>query len=125
MLSRTKLMELIKKKRKPEFLRHLWWKFPKFENKLRWVKPKGQDNKMRLKLKGYPPVVSVGYRTPKVIRGLHPSALKPVVIHNVDELSKYDPHEVIIYVGRTVGLRKKLEIIKKAQKLGFKVANEV
>jgi len=47
------------------------------------------------------------------------------VVHNVDELKKYNPHEVIVYVGRTVGLRKRLEIVKKAQELGFKVANEV
>ncbi|HDD26888.1 MAG TPA: 50S ribosomal protein L32e [Acidilobales archaeon] len=122
---RRRLIELIKRKKKPEFLRHLWWKFAKFRNNLRWVRPKGKDNKMRLKLKGYPPVVSVGYRTPNIIRGLHPTALKPVVVHNVDELKKYNPHEVIVYVGRTVGLRKRLEIVKKAQELGFKVANEV
>jgi len=27
---RRRLIELIKRKKKPEFLRHLWWKFAKF-----------------------------------------------------------------------------------------------
>ena len=118
-----KIKELIRRKDKPEFLRHLWWKFPKFQNKLKWKRPRGKDNPMRLKLKGYPPVASVGYRTPKVIRGLHPTGLKPVVISNVKELEELNPAEVIVYVSSTVSLKKRVEIIAKAKQLGFRVAN--
>jgi len=106
-----------------KFLRNKWWKFPKFRNNPKWRKPKGNDNPMRLKLKGQPPVASVGYRTPKVIRGLHPLGLRPAVIHSVKELEKLNPAEAIIYVGRSVGARKKKEIIIKARELGFIVAN--
>lgn len=118
-----KIKKLITRKKKPEFYRNQWWKFWKFENKLKWKKPKGNDNPMRLKLKGYPPVVSVGYRTPKIIRGLHPSGRRPVVIHNVAELEGLNPEEVIVYVSGKVGLRKREAIVKAALEKGFVVAN--
>ncbi len=122
-----KLLELRKKlkSKKPDFYRHLWWKKPKFKNDPKWRKPKGSDNKMRLKRKGYPPIVEVGYRSPRLVRGLHPSGLKPVVVHNPDELDRLDPETMIIYIGRTVGLRKKIEIMKKAIEKGFKIANPI
>ena len=121
--NRERIIRMIRSKKKPEFLRHLWWKFPKFKNDLKWRRPKGIDNPVRIKEKGYPPIVSVGYRTPKYIRGLHPSGLKPVVIHNIRELEGLNPSEVIIYIGSTVGIRKRAEIIRKAEELGFLVAN--
>jgi len=122
-LTRERIMRLISLKKKPKFLRHLWWKFKKFQNKLKWKRPRGKDNPMRLKLKGYPPLASVGYRTPKVIRGLHPTGLRPVTVHNVKELEKLNPSEVIIYVASTISLKKRAEIIAKARELGFKIAN--
>ncbi len=118
-----KIRELIARKKKPEFYRNQWWKFWKFENKLKWKKPKGNDNPMRLKLKGYPPVVSVGYRTSKIIRGLHPSGRRPVVVHNVAELEGLNPEEVIVYVSGKVGLRKREAIVRAALEKGFVVAN--
>ena len=116
-------MELIKKKKKPTFLRNKWWKFSKFKNDPKWRKPKGHDNPMRLKLKGHPPVVTAGYGTPKEIRGLHPTGLRPVVVHSEKDLERLDPATVIVYIGSTVGLRKRAQIINKAQELGFLIAN--
>ncbi|MEM0031744.1 MAG: 50S ribosomal protein L32e [Desulfurococcaceae archaeon] len=117
-----KLREKIKQK-KPEFLRYLWWKKPKFKNDLKWRKPKGIDNKMRLQLKGYPPIVKIGYRGPSIVRGLHPQGLEPAVVHNVNDLDKYNPVKHIIYIGSGVGLKKAIEIYKVAVEKGFRVAN--
>ncbi|MEB3787632.1 MAG: 50S ribosomal protein L32e [Desulfurococcales archaeon] len=108
---------------KPRFLRYLSWRFWKFERREYWRKPKGNDNKMRLQIKGYPPIVKVGYRTPRDIRGLHPSGLQPVWISNPAELEKVDPEKHIVYIASTVGLRKRLQIIEKARQLGIKIAN--
>ncbi len=120
-----RLLELRKrlKAKKPEFLRHLWWKKPKFKNDPKWRKPKGLDNKMRLKLKGYPPVAEIGYRGPRKVRGMHPSGKVPVVIHNVKELEDLDPSKHIIYIGSTVGLKKKIELVRIATEKGFQIAN--
>ncbi len=119
-----RLRKLMKMK-KPEFLRYLWWKFPKFINQYAWRKPKGNDNKMRLHIKGYPPSVNVGYRMPREVRGLHPSGLEPVIVSNVKELHNLDPSKHIVYIAHTVGLRKRLEIQREAEKLGLKIANRV
>ncbi len=120
-----KMLELRKKikNKKPVFYRHLWWKKPKFANDPKWRKPKGLDNKMRLKLKGYPPIVQVGYRGPALVRGLHPTGLEPVVVYSTTDLEKLDPGRHIIYIASTVGLRKRITLEEEARKKGFVIAN--
>ena len=123
--ARRKLQRRMARERlaRPRFLRYLSWRFWKFERREYWRKPKGNDNKMRLQLKGYPPIVKVGYRTPSELRGLHPSGLEPVVVHNRAELESLDPTRHIVYIASTVGLRKRLELIKAARERGLRVAN--
>ena len=120
-----RLLKLRKKlkSKKPEFLRTLWWKFPKFKNDPKWRKPKGLDNKMRLRLKGYPPIVEVGYRGPAAVRGLHPTGLEPVLIHNEKELERLDPTKHIVIIASSVGLKKRLKILERARQLGLRIAN--
>ena len=57
--------------KKPGFERQESWRYKRL--KPNWRRPKGIDNKMRRKIKGWPATVNVGYRGPKVVRGLHPS----------------------------------------------------
>ncbi len=111
-------------RKKPTFRRHLYHRFIKFQNQDSWRKPKGNDNKMRLKLKGYPPIVQVGYRNPRIIRGLHPSGLEPVVVRNEKMLEHLDPSKHIIILSGALGLRKKLLLASKAREMGYRIANE-
>ncbi|ABU82455.1 50S ribosomal protein L32e [Ignicoccus hospitalis] len=132
---RAQVLKEIRKKRKamkkavelrndlPEFIRYHWWRYFRLERGYKWRKPKGNDNKSRLQLKGYPPIVKVGYRTPKEVRGLHPSGLEPVIVHNVKELEKVDKEKHIVYIASSVGKKKRAEIIRRAQELGVRVAN--
>lgn len=124
--ARRKIMAKVVKVRtsRPEFLRNLWWKFSKFQNNLKWKKPRGKDNPMRLSLKGYPPIVRSGYGTPSDFRNLHPTGMRIAVVSNVNDVKKLNPKEHIIYIASTVGLKKRLEILSTAKALGFKVANE-
>jgi len=111
----------ISRKRDVEFKRYLSWEFWKFERRDSWRKPKGKDNKMRLEVKGYPPRVKIGYRNQADIRGLHPSGLKPVVVSNPKDLEGLDPREHMVYISSTVGLRKRLDLVKLALDKGFRV----
>lgn len=109
----------------PEFLRYDWDKYYRLERQETWRRPYGRDNKTRLKMKGFPPIVSIGYRLPKDIRYLHPSGLTQVIVNNVDDLLKFKDKKdnVIITIGSSVGFKKRLEILNKAKELGFKVSN--
>jgi large subunit ribosomal protein L32e len=117
------LQKLRIKAKKPEFLRWLWWKFAKFENNLKWKRPRGKDNPVRLALKGYPPKASIGYGIPDELKNLHPTGLLPVVVRNIKELERLDPSKHIIYIASEVGLKKRLEILQVAKSKGFRVAN--
>lgn len=120
---RRRLQRAIASKEKPYFVRYLSWRFWKFERRDYWRKPKGIDNKMRLQLKGYPPIVKSGYGTSREVRGLHPSGLQPLIVSSVRDLEAADPERHIIYISSTVGLRKRVELVKAAEERGFRVAN--
>ncbi|AHL23761.1 MULTISPECIES: 50S ribosomal protein L32e [Thermococcus] len=111
------------KRKKPKFLRQEWWRYPKFKNDPKWRRPKGIDSKMRLKKKGKPRSPSIGWSSPKAVRGLHPSGYEEVLVHNVKELEAIDPTRQAARIAGTVGARKRELIIARAKELGIKVLN--
>ncbi|NJE25459.1 50S ribosomal protein L32e [Thermococcus sp. MV5] len=111
------------KRKKPKFLRQEWWRFPKFKNDPKWRRPKGTDSKMRVKLKGKARSPSIGWSSPKAVRGLHPSGYEEVLVHNVKELESIDPTRQAARIASTVGKKKRIMIIERAKELGIKVLN--
>jgi large subunit ribosomal protein L32e len=116
------------KKKKPDFARSESWRYVKLKES--WRRPRGLDHKMRRKIKGWPPTVSVGYKGPKVARGLHPSGYKEVLVHNAKEISNIDPKTEAARIAHTIGKRKRVQIIAEAKKkkvfiLNFKAAKEL
>jgi large subunit ribosomal protein L32e len=102
------------KKKKPDFVRSESWRYAKLKEN--WRRPRGLDHKMRRKIKGWPPTVSVGYKGPKVARGLHPSGYKEVLVHNAKEISNIDPKTEAARIAHTVGKKKRVQIIAAAKK---------
>jgi large subunit ribosomal protein L32e len=107
--------------RRPKFIRQESWRYDRLAEN--WRKPKGKDNKMRKQKAGWPDIVKVGYRGPRVARDLHPSGYTDNVVHNVAELARLDPKKDAARLGHTVGRRKRIEMITKATELGIKVLN--
>ena len=110
-----------KKHKKPKFIRQESWRYKRVSNK--WRKPHGVDSKMRKKIKGWPVSPTVGYRSPKKTRGLHPSGFVEVRVESIEDLGTVDPELNAIRVGRTVGARKRVEILNLAEERGIHILN--
>jgi large subunit ribosomal protein L32e len=91
----------------------------------RWRRPRGLHSKMRLKLKGYRVCVSVGYRSAKATRYSHKKGLKEIFVQTIKDLEGIDKKKEGIIIKSSVGMRKKLLILKEAQKHGIKILNIV
>jgi len=109
------------KNKKPKFVRAESWKFDRFS--LSWRKPRGLDNKIRRKIKGWPPGPSTGYKGPISARFLHPSGYREVIVFNVADLSNIDINTQAARIAHTVGKRKRTLIIAEAKNLNIKILN--
>lgn len=107
--------------RRPKFVRQESWRYNRVKKS--WRKPKGIDNKMQEKRRGYPRMASIGYRGPKAVRGLHPSGFEVVHVANIYELEEVDKEKEAIIIKHTVGARKRQAILDTASDLGLKIIN--
>jgi large subunit ribosomal protein L32e len=120
----SKAKDLIEKKRAkkvPEFKRQEWFRYKRLGD--HWRKPRGLHSKMRANKKYRPPMARVGYRTPAAIRDLHPSGFMEVMVHNVADLENINPEKEAARIGRTVGNRKRIQIIERADTMNIRILN--
>ena len=108
------------RKKKPRFIRRDYTKRKNLGEK--WRRPKGIDNKLRLNIKGHGKKISQGYRSAKIIRGLNRSGLKEVLINSPKDLLKIKENQIPL-ISKTVGSKKRVEIIKKAKELNLSIQN--
>jgi large subunit ribosomal protein L32e len=105
-----------------DFKRQMKHKHSKLKNKS-WRNPVGKHSKVRLEKKHAAPKPKIGYRTPKSIRGKHPSGYDEVLVHNTDDLEELNPEAEAARIASKVGGRKKADIIEKADEDDIKVLN--
>ena len=88
-----------------------------------WRRPRGQLSKQRRGIKGKGDTVQAGFRTPKAVRGLHPSGFEEVRVHNVDDLDGVDGDTEAVRIASKVGGRKRERIEEEAEDAGIRVLN--
>ena len=116
------LLEIRKKSkaRKPKFMRSDSNRL-KFKNK--WRKPRGLHNKRRLQKDGHQKNPSQGFRSPAMVRGLHESGLEIKNIQNIKQIQEFDSKKYLAELSSTIGLRKKIEILKLCKEKGIQILN--
>ncbi len=119
--------ELLKKREKiksqrPDFPRQEWFRRSKIDRDT-WRKPRGIHSQARQNKKYRPNNVNIGYRSPKEVRGLHPSGFEEVLVHNLDDLDDLDPDKQAVRVAHSVGMRKRIKIEEKAEEMDLRILN--
>ena len=103
------------KKRKPTFVRKDSFKMSKLgkqrKKKQKWRRPRGRHSKLREKRTGHMIQPSIGWSSPRAVRGLTGEA-KPKLIFNVADMDDLKANEIAI-MGK-VGKKKRIEIAEKA-----------
>ena len=106
------------------FLRRDSTRFSKFGRKrkkiLGWRKPKGRDNKMREKRKGYSKVVSIGYSANKSKKGKLKNKIK-IEIKNINDLNKLNKENIGVVGG--IGKNMKIKIANAAKDMKVELFN--
>ena len=109
--------------RRPRFLRQEWYRYSRLGEI--WRRPQGGQSKLRRHFGSRGNVVSIGYRSPRRSRGLHPSGFEEVLVHTPRELDGTDPKRQAIRIAHGVGFRKRRIIQEEAAKRGLRVLNPV
>jgi len=107
-----------------KFLRTDSWNYSKLglrrKKKQVYRRAKGGENKMRLRMKGNPRNINIGFRTERDGRDLM-NGLKPVMIYNVSDLSKIKSSDIGVIAK--IGNKKRIEIANVALEKKIKLAN--
>ncbi|MBI2647686.1 50S ribosomal protein L32e [Candidatus Woesearchaeota archaeon] len=111
------------KDKKPEFIRQDYQRRKRLGRKLKWRKPKGIHSKIRHHFKGRRKMPSSGYKSPKKVKNLHSSGLKIINVSSVDDIKEIKKENEGAVISKTIGMKKRLEILKKAKELDVLILN--
>ncbi|MBZ3936260.1 50S ribosomal protein L32e [Methanimicrococcus blatticola] len=111
----------VQKGKKPSFHKQNHHKFKRLTKA--WRRPRGLQSKQRRGYLGKGAIATVGYGSPVLTKGLHPSGYDEILVYNVDDLVLVDPEYEAVRIGGTVGGKKKAAIVAKAKEFNIKVLN--
>lgn len=106
-------------KTKRKFVRHESVHFKSLGSA--WRRPRGIHNKLRLCKGGQGLTPKIGYGSGKV-KGLI-NGFVPVLIHTLKELTTFDTKKNVGIIASSLGMKKKIAIVKKAQELHIQLLN--
>lgn len=109
------------KRRKPEFVMQGTKNLKRLGN--RWRKPRGAHSKLRehKTAKGFLP--RPGYGSPRDVKYLHPSGFEEKLIYNSEGLTGIDAQKQACRIASSVGKKKRIDIMKKAEELKIRILN--
>lgn len=108
---------------RPLFVRtasHRYWRIGRWGS---WRRPKGLQSKQRRHYGYRPTVVSIGFRSPRLVRGRTPTGFRPILVHTTTDVGRIDPAHEAAVIARTVGTRRRLVLEEVARKRGIHVLN--
>ena len=111
------------KEKKPDFIRQDYQRRKRLGRKLKWRKPKGIHSKIRHHFKGRRKMPSPGYKSPREVRYLHSSGLEIVNVSSVDDFKKIKKENQGIVISKSVGMKKRLEMLKTAKEQKISILN--
>jgi large subunit ribosomal protein L32e len=110
---------------RPLFVRQAAHRYWRIGRDGAWRKPRGLQSKQRRHYGYRPTVVSIGFRSPRLVRGLTPTGFRPVLVQTADEIGRIDPAREAAIIARTVGTQKRLVLEEAARKRGVHVLNPI
>lgn len=90
-----------------------------------WRRPRGLQSKQRRHYGYRPTVVSIGFRSPRLVRGRTPTGFRPVLVLTTAQIDRIDPAREAVIIARTVGTQKRLVLEEAARKRGVHVLNPI
>jgi large subunit ribosomal protein L32e len=123
MMDHKKMLEIKQRmnKKRPSFRRVESWRYKRVKDS--WRKARGIDSQTRKKTKSGVKSPGAGYRTPKEIRGLHPSGYEEVRVFTINDIKSLNNRKHAIKVSGQLGAKKRIALIDYAQQRGFKILN--
>jgi len=109
------------KRKHPKFLRPNYGRSKRKRIKKNWRAPRGVDNKKREKVGYMGKSPSIGYGSPRSIRGFHPSGKEELLVSRPEMLKEATGK--VVRISATVGGKKREEIRKTAKDMGLRVLN--
>lgn len=108
-------------KKKPKFIRKDWHKMIKLgsksKSKRKWRASKGRQGKIRLERRGHQSKPKIGWGSEKVNQGI-------VRVENIKDIENIKLKEIKGIIIGKVGLKKRKEIIAKANEKKIKILNK-
>lgn len=113
---------MVSKRKHPKFLRPNYGRSSRSRIRLAWRRPRGIDNKKRLKIAYMGASPSIGYRQPSAVRHLHPTGMPEVLIASPADLTPLKA--VAVRIASGVGRAKREAIIRLAESMKLPVLNK-
>ncbi|MCI4350625.1 MAG: 50S ribosomal protein L32e [Thermoplasmata archaeon] len=109
--------------RRPKFTRQASYRYYRIGRDGSWRAPRGLQSKQRRHYGYRSTVARIGFRGPRVVRGLTPSGFRPVLVHTSRDIDAINPTLEAAVIAHGVGTKKRLVLEEVARKRGVHLLN--